>query len=644
MPEANQNTQIALRDRTTKHCKPIDGLRAIAVLAVIVSHFNEEIMPSGYLGVDIFFVISGAVITFSLLENKSGHALHRISTFYQRRFKRLFPALSIVIAFSGVAICALSKAPRDFLYTGLSATVGFSNVFLYFETIDYWGSAATVNPFTHTWSLGVEEQFYFIFPFFIVMLSNTQSIKNVLLTATFTSLLIVISLLLFVTTYTDNFAAAYYLAPYRFWELGLGSIACLALRHLPIPFLLVVTKVPPTPLAAGIIVLMFGPENGSVLLPVILPLLTTVLIVQMCANETCFVANLLSTRALQHLGKLSYSLYLWHWPILVIGRWTIGLSIYSCVFLLLSTYCAGTLSYYFIENPLRNAPWRNSRRVLIAFSPIVVYGCLLSLFFFDVLEPNNLYLGGYRHTVPSIDKTLPTPEELCSEIRSVGNSHSHDILPMLDAVTKGTGINVSRRGFDLGFGRDSRYAGGDYRVLDGLVKNDVVIFSSRLKALHSDYSELDADTVVEQENLIDNWLDNLDHFVEASATKGIKTILFLPRPEFSRDIQYFELYEPRWYKPFEAPVISRDDIIPAEIRFPHSFFTRLRERADALPHLYLFDPSEFLKDHQGQYRFIINGTAAYKDNNHLSTEGAMLLAQPFWDFLISNEVLTKNNH
>ena len=145
----------------------IDGLRAFAVVAVIINHFNKEILPNGYLGVDIFFVISGFVITSSLYQRPSKNFKDFISGFYERRIKRLVPALSVFVLIMSIAICLFNSQPSTSLKTGLTSLFGLSNIFLFQTSTDYFAQSTELNVFTHTWSLGVEEQFYILFPFLI---------------------------------------------------------------------------------------------------------------------------------------------------------------------------------------------------------------------------------------------------------------------------------------------------------------------------------------------------------------------------------------------------------------------------------------------------------------------------------------------
>ena len=144
----------------------IDGLRAFAVVAVIINHFNKNVLPGGYLGVDIFFVISGFVITSSLYQRPSKNFKDFISGFYERRIKRLVSTINFVLITS-ISICLFQSNPSISLWTGLTSLFGVSNIYLFDKSTDYFAQSTELNVFTHTWSLGVEEQFYIVFPFLI---------------------------------------------------------------------------------------------------------------------------------------------------------------------------------------------------------------------------------------------------------------------------------------------------------------------------------------------------------------------------------------------------------------------------------------------------------------------------------------------
>ena len=142
----------------------IDGLRAVAVLSVIINHFNKDILPSGYLGVDIFFVISGYVITASLVRRENKNFKEYITSFYERRIKRIIPLLTIFVVITSILICIFNAFPIFSLRTGFASLLGVSNILLFKISEGYFTPSSNLDPFNHTWSLSVEEQFYFLYP------------------------------------------------------------------------------------------------------------------------------------------------------------------------------------------------------------------------------------------------------------------------------------------------------------------------------------------------------------------------------------------------------------------------------------------------------------------------------------------------
>ena len=154
----------------------IDGLRAFAVIAVIIHHFNESILKSGFLGVDIFFVISGYVITFSFFATEDKNFIQFISAFYKKRIKRLLPSLLVYVVVISLLICFFVEDGRSiFFRTGFFSIFGLSNLYLVRNSVDYFAFSTNFNPFTQTWSLAIEQQFYLLYPFLIWF---TGFIKN----------------------------------------------------------------------------------------------------------------------------------------------------------------------------------------------------------------------------------------------------------------------------------------------------------------------------------------------------------------------------------------------------------------------------------------------------------------------------------
>jgi peptidoglycan/LPS O-acetylase OafA/YrhL len=206
----------------------IEGLRAIAVTSVIINHFSPSVLPGGFLGVDVFFVISGFVITLSLDKSREQNLWDFIGRFYERRVKRLLPALATMIVVVSILVSLFDPDPRRTLLTGLSALFGLSNMAMVWTSTDYFAPATEFNAFLHTWSLGVEEQYYVVYPllFWYLLRSNDAGTSARGLRGL--GVLALLSLALFIWLSGREEMLAFYFMPARFWELAVGCLLYLA--------------------------------------------------------------------------------------------------------------------------------------------------------------------------------------------------------------------------------------------------------------------------------------------------------------------------------------------------------------------------------------------------------------------------------
>jgi peptidoglycan/LPS O-acetylase OafA/YrhL len=353
----------SVKQRENAYFPSIDGLRAVAVLAVITFHLAPAALPGGFVGVDIFFVISGYVVTMSLVGRLRQSLLQFILGFYARRILRIFPAL-LVCVFAVSIFAVLFIPPGAWLgsanrKTALYAIFGLSNYALIWSSDGYFSPRVEFNPFTHTWSLGVEEQFYLIAPaivyFWLASRSQTGARRVIPLAALV--LLAMVSCSLAAYNTFANPEAAFYLTPSRFWELASGVLLFqiqyerefrtdyLSWSGAPLGSLLILCA------------LLF---TDKVHFPFPWAVVSVAGVALLIASFTArpskpsFVEKILSTRQIVYIGKISYSLYLWHWPIFVMLRWTVGLDdlrIMAAAVIL--TFLMGAASYHFVEQPIR---------------------------------------------------------------------------------------------------------------------------------------------------------------------------------------------------------------------------------------------------------------------------------------------------
>ena len=345
----------------------IDGLRAIAVLSVIIFHISERALPGGYLGVDIFFVISGFLITSILIKDMRGAAQSgktwNWARFYERRVRRIFPPLLTVLLASTIMAWLFFSGEelRAYSRSALSSLGFFANWHFLGET-GYFDGPAQYKPLLHIWSLGVEEQYYLLFP--LILWPLIKAAKRLAF-----PVILTLSLISFSVFIWQAFAApqtAFYGAHARFWEIGSGSLLALFAREPRaitsmsfglgkqiIPFIGLILIAQALCLLPGRLIL--EATNLAVRLP-ILPALFAVTGTAMiiAAGSGSLAARALSTRIMRGIGKISYALYLWHWPLLVFLAITVpGAGLIAKFGAITLALALATASYFLIEQPIR---------------------------------------------------------------------------------------------------------------------------------------------------------------------------------------------------------------------------------------------------------------------------------------------------
>lgn len=330
----------------------IDGLRAVAVIAVVLGHAFEEWFPGGYLGVDVFFVISGFVITHSLFGRGAASFGSFFAAFSLRRIKRILPALLVCAGLTCAVLLVIDPAPRTSLRTGFAALFGASNFSLYFQELDYFSPSIRFNAFTHTWSLGVEEQFYLLFPLMFWFLFRPAGRGTAPRFLAVISAFSAASLAGFVLLQTSAPMAAYYMMPLRFWELGAG-VAAATLLHLR-PHDIRAARwslLPPAGVLCAMAALFAIPPDAKFAGHIAIVLLTAVLL--LLGASPAFQSPLLTNRPARYVGNISYSFYLWHWPFLTFGLFLPDRVWANPFFAMACAFCVAALSYHFVEQPFR---------------------------------------------------------------------------------------------------------------------------------------------------------------------------------------------------------------------------------------------------------------------------------------------------
>lgn len=374
-----------MADAGHKYRADIDGLRAIAVLAVVLYHYGIGGLKGGFVGVDVFFVISGFLIT-GIIHSEMQRGEFTLARFYERRARRIFPALFAMLLATMVAGWFL-LLPSDLEWLGkasIATVLFFSNV-LYLLKSGYFDSTSDFNPLLHTWSLGVEEQFYLGLPVLMMLLARfwTRGLIKTL------AVLALLSFVACVVMQPIVAKAVFFLSPFRAWELLLGSLlgigAIPAIRH----------KAARNGVAIVALVALLGSiafMREGIDFPgwkAAIPVLATAALLHVGLSGGSRVNDALAWKPLVFVGLISYSLYLWHWPLLVLLKYRNGmqpLTVSTGLLLLAVALVLAVVSYYAVERPFRKAksggiPIHSSRRVFFASGAAALALCSIGYAF-----------------------------------------------------------------------------------------------------------------------------------------------------------------------------------------------------------------------------------------------------------------------
>ncbi|CDF94312.1 MULTISPECIES: acyltransferase family protein [unclassified Pseudomonas] len=442
----------------------IDGLRAVAVIVVFIHHLSTNLLPGGFVGVDIFFVISGFLITsqvFSEIKNNT----FSVKRFYQRRINRIVPALATVLLASVVA-GAFILSPADLNRLNLSALLsllGVSNVYIWMKYGNYFAADASEAPLLHTWSLGIEEQFYVIWPLLILAIHRLAP----------RYVLAVLGVGIVVATVFSEYAtnvfvtASYYLLPTRFFELMVGGVLGIYLYR-------------PRPLGkraalgfalagAGLIGFSLFTLNPDAPFPginALMPCLGAALLI--LAGSAGVQSRLLNNRPMVFIGLISYSLYLWHWPLIAYLNYLgIAITLPVGISLLGVSIALSWCSWRYIERPFRRTgaqlPFAHvfTRRFMAPALGLAVLAALtLQLHGFPqrfapevstleamtLVEPNKLrsdcHMPNAKYSAePNPNCRIGARKEQLDGIM-VGDSFANHFTGMVDILAKPNGISL----------------------------------------------------------------------------------------------------------------------------------------------------------------------------------------------------------
>ena len=646
----------------------IDGLRALAVVPVILFHAGFELFSGGFVGVDVFFVISGYLITTILIEDIENERFS-IVNFYERRARRILPALFFVmlICIPFAWMWMLPSQMKDFSQSLVAVSLFASNILFWTES-GYFDAAAEEKPLLHTWSLAVEEQFYVLFPIFLIFAWRFGRNK------VFWTIIIMsaISLLLSEWGWRNNATANFYLAHTRAWELFSGSIAAFIVQQHGVQKNNLLATLG---LAAIIFsIFVFDESTPFPSLYALVPVLGVVLLVLYGAKET-FVAKILSTKGFVSIGLISYSAYLWHQPLFAFSRIKLldNPSVFLMLGLCLFSILLAFLSWRFVENPLRNNNMF-SRKMIFSGS---LLGVLLSLAlgyvghikngFVDRFDYTTIDLVGMEPDKPKIEETIGCTDkdvdnlnsifcnvvfnEKPSEIAVFGDSHA-DVIAMALHHAKVNFVVASLGGCAplIGVGvAEGNWGKGVCKNLSAMqleyIKQHPEIKKILLVARWSLYTSGDYETSMQKWFLYGE--ENVSHTQESSrkifSEKLEETILAYQ--DLGLSVSVLMQVPQQKYKPVEA--ITKTFLIGNKSN-KTILTTRLKEHLDLQE--YNRDIIEKIKAKNGSFavislddmfcndevcRMLDDKTVLYRDDDHLSLAGAQYISSRLVSYLMN---------
>lgn len=432
---------------SSSHRGDIQGLRAVAVLLVALAHAHVGFLRGGFVGVDVFFVLSGFLITGILLAEARAHGSISLIGFYVRRARRILPAAILTLVMTNVAVFVLLNflRAREAVRDSLSATAFAANFHFAARGTDYFAQSQPPSPLLHLWSLAVEEQFYLVWPAVLSLAAlgialrrrrrslGTWQERRLLLVV---CMIVVLSLVWSVRVTGTGSPAAYFSPFTRAWELGLGAMLAIAVTRLASDQSR--WRVPIGWAGIGAIVaaaVVFSEGTAFPGYAALLPTLGAALVIGAGVADVpsrVAVGRVLQLAPMRFIGDRSYAFYLWHWPVLIIAAQFVGhdLSVAENLVLLLCAFLLSIVSYGLVENPIRRASW-SPRTTTVAFGTSLGVALATAVVLLAAIDrkEQHFYAAASVTTAPSEVVVADTGGALPEVVAAVRAARRGDAIP-----------------------------------------------------------------------------------------------------------------------------------------------------------------------------------------------------------------------
>ncbi|HEU0118143.1 MAG TPA: acyltransferase family protein [Alphaproteobacteria bacterium] len=643
----------------TKRYRPdIDGLRAFAVLVVVAFHAFPPLLTGGFVGVDVFFVISGFLITGIILDGL-GDGDFSFARFYAHRIRRIFPALiAVLLAVLGAAYMLLPPHDMQEIAKQVMGGAGFASNFVFWKEAGYFDGASATKPLLHLWSLGIEEQFYILWPL-LLFLSKRMRAPAALAIA----LIAASSLVFNFYAAMHNTVADFYSPFSRAWELALGGL--LACSDRSKTAFKIRNRYVDTQAAFGIALIVFScigisPQDIYPGWWAQCPAFGAALLIS-AGPKAWFNRNILARRWVVAIGLISYPLYLWHWPLLAFAR-IFQLPEYSVPAAVILSFLLAWFTYYVIERPIRFGPRSKTKLVTLCALMALAFagGCALY---------RNVEVGSYTGDPMAWpfwsdsaceQKYGMTPCETNSALPNImilGDSHANQLYPGFAYTTPTTSVLSAGTCLPLAgiFLRTERngaenpcekndFLTANVMILRNNPQIKTVIVSARWRHVLSGqiqnptehelwggvklFSGIPGEKESSQTELIDRGLTRTLQYL---SDNNYKIIFMRGQPEIDEDIEnYCHL---------------RDKPSP-NCTVPRAEFNKQRAKEDQMmalmqkkfPEMKVYDPADDLCD-KTQCYLIRDGQMIYRDNHHFSVAGSIFLVGRLKAWMAKNNLL-----